>query len=88
MSGFGKRVDGPQGRRRSTREAVTLIGTAISRERGGSVLVEDLSLDGAKISGRVLPSPGEEILLQTDNLSLFGRIAWAQEDYRGIHFEE
>ncbi len=88
MSGFGKRVDGPLGRRRSTREAVALIGTAISRERAGSVLLEDLSLNGARISGRVLPPPGREILLQTDNLSLFGRIAWAQEDSRGIEFEE
>lgn len=88
MSRFGNRVDGPQGRRRSIREAVVLIGTAISREQAGSVLVEDLSLRGAKISGRVLPAPGQEILLQTEKLSLFGRIAWAQKDSCGVHFED
>ena len=50
MSGFGKRVDGPRGRRRIERQDVRLVGTATSLNDTRSVLVEDVSWTGAKRS--------------------------------------
>jgi hypothetical protein len=87
MSSFGKRVDGPGGRRRATRRQVTLLGSAITLQGSNSVIVEDLCPDGAKLIGRGLPEPGKEILLRTSKLRILGKITWAKKDERGVTFE-
>jgi len=86
MSGFGKRVDGPRGRRRIERQDVRLVGTATSLNDTRSVLVEDVSWTGAKIIGRGLPLPGKEVLIRTGERAIFGRVRWAKQDRRGIIF--
>jgi hypothetical protein len=87
MSCFGKRVDGPGGRRRASRSEVTILGSAVTLQGAKSVLVEDLCPTGAKLVGYDLPPPGTELLLRTDKLAVLGRVAWAASDYRGIVFE-
>ena len=88
MSGFGRRLDGPRGRRRAAREGVAYLGSAVSLDGSTSVLVEDLSSSGARVRGRGLPATGKQILIRTDRLSLFGRVAWAHDDHRGIIVDE
>jgi hypothetical protein len=88
VSNFGKRVDGPAGRRGVQRQEVTLLGSAMTLGGANSVIVEDLSSTGARVIGRCLPAVGEEILIRTDRVHLFGRVAWARNDYRGILFED
>lgn len=88
MSGFGKRIDGPTGRRRTARRAVSLLGSAVTLHGSRSVIVEDLCPKGARLVGRDLPEPGEEMLLRTSELAVLGQVAWARNDERGIIFVE
>ena len=88
MSSFGKRVDVPGGRRRVNRREVAILGSAMTLEGSNSVVVEDLGPSGAKLVGRHLPAPGKEILLRTSEIAVMGRIAWADNDHRGITFEQ
>lgn len=87
MSSFGKRVDVPGGRRRVTRRQVAILGSAMTLEGSKSVVVEDLGPTGAKLIGRKLPPPGNDILLRTAEHAILGRIAWADNDHRGIIFD-
>jgi hypothetical protein len=86
MSSFGKRVDGPGGRRRIKRRPVHIRGSAMSDEGSKAVVVEDLCLTGARLVGHDLPQPGEQILLRSGEREIRGRIAWAADDRRGIVF--
>jgi hypothetical protein len=88
MSGFGKRVDVPGGRRRVTRREVAILGSAMTLEGSKSVVVEDLGPSGARLVGRHLPPPGQEILLRTGELAILGRVAWARHDHRGVIFQD
>ena len=87
MSGFGKRVDVPGGRRRVKRRQVAILGSAMTLDGSQSVIVEDLSAQGARLVGRRLPPPGKEIMLRAGKHSVLGRIAWADRDRRGLIFD-
>jgi len=86
MAGFGKRIDGPGGRRRIKRKPVSIHGSAVAMDRSMCVLIEDLCLSGARVRGRELPSEGSELLLRSGNRVLLGRVAWERGDRRGIIF--
>ncbi|MFL6725326.1 MAG: hypothetical protein ACJ8FS_02285 [Sphingomicrobium sp.] len=86
MSSFGKRVDFPGGRRRIKRRPVRIFGSIETSQGLKLVVIKDLCLIGAKLAGRNLPGPGEEILLRAGERTIFGRIAWADKDRRGITF--
>lgn len=86
MSGFGKRIGVPGGRRRVSRRKVAILGSATTLEGSKSVVVEDLGSSSARLVGRHLPPPGKEVLLRTSELAVLGRIAWAEDDRRGIVF--
>jgi hypothetical protein len=88
VSLFGKRIDGPGGRRGSVRRQVGTLGTVVTIKGSTSVFVEDLCPEGARLLGRHLPEPGTEVLLRTAELAVLGRISWANDDRRGIVFEE
>ena len=88
MSGFMGRVSASHSRRHQRRQNVALIGSATCLDGAISVHVQDLSATGAKICGRRLPVPGKEILIRTEDLSLFGRVAWARDDQRGVIVED
>ena len=63
---------------------MSLVGTASSLEGSRSILIEDLSSAGARLFGRGLPAPGNDMLIRTDEFALFGRVAWAEHDRRGV----
>jgi len=86
MAGFGKRIDGPGGRRRIKRKPVSIHGSAVAMDRSMCVLIEDLCLSGARVRGRELPSEGSELLLRSGNRAILGRVAWERGDRRGIIF--
>lgn len=87
MSNFGRRVDGPAGRRRAQREAVVLAGSALTLGASRAVVVTDVSPTGAKLLGRVLPPQGSDVLLTVGTAELFGEIVWVARDECGIAFE-
>ena len=86
MAGFGKRVDGPGGRRRIRRKPVSIPGSASSMDGSSCIIIEDLCLTGARVLGRDLPVEGSEILVRSGDRAVLGRVAWAREDRRGIVF--
>ena len=62
MASFGKRVDGPGGRRRIRRRPVTIPASASSLTGSSCIIIEDMCLTGARVLGRDLPREGSEIL--------------------------
>ena len=87
MASFGRRVDGPTGRRRAKREEVVLAGSALTLGASRAVVVTDVSPTGAKLIGRRLPPAGTDVLLTVGSVELFGEIAWLGHDECGISFE-
>jgi len=88
MSSFGKRVDGPDGRRETARQATFVAGSAVALEGSHSIVVENISRNGLKLHGRDLPLTGKQILVWMEGLDILGSVVWAKFDERGIMFEE
>lgn len=88
MRTFGKRIDGPTGRRKSLREEVVLAGSALTLELTRPVVVTDVSAKGAKLIGRDLPGEGTHVLLTFGNVELFATVVWSGRDECGIEFDE
>lgn len=87
MANFGKRRDGPSGRRWLKRKRVGISAIAVFDDWSTQVLVKDLSLTGAKLLGRDLPSDTANLTLSVGERSLAGEIIWAEGDHRGISFD-
>jgi hypothetical protein len=85
MSSFGKRVDGPNGRRWLKRKRVGIAALVVSCGHSASVLIEDLSLTGAKLRGRELLA-GMRVNLKVGDRQLTGAVAWAKGDQAGLRF--
>ena len=86
MASFGKRADGPVGRRWLKRKRVGIAALVVSCGRSASVLIEDLSLTGARLRGRDL-LPGMKVVLKVGERRLPGAIAWAAGDQSGLRFD-
>jgi len=86
MASFGKRVDGPGGRRRIKRRPVSVHASVSGIDGSRCILIENLCLSGAGVLGRNLPPEGSEILVQSSGRALLGRVAWAHGDRCGIVF--
>jgi hypothetical protein len=87
MRGFGKRVDGLDGRRRAPRDKVVLAASALSIESSTAVVVTDVSTKGAKLLGKVLPSRGASVLISVGDVEFFAKVAWCARDECGVDFE-
>ena len=88
MPSFGKRIDGPEGRRRNVRQTVVLAASAVTLDRSRSVLVEDVSAQGAKLRGCDLPGSGAQILFRIGSDHVMASVAWRRRDECGITFDE
>jgi len=86
MSSFGKRVDGPNGRRWLKRKRVGIAASAVCRGHSATVLIENLSLTGARLKGCEL-LPGMKIALKVGDRKLSGVIAWAAGDRSGLRLD-
>ena len=85
---FGKRIDGPSGRRRIAREEVVLAGSAQTVRSSRPVVVTDVSSRGAKLEGREMNNLDAEVLLLVGATDLFANIAWSNRSECGITFDE
>ena len=88
MANFGKRIDGPTGRRGVLRDEVVLAGSALSLKSSRPVVVTDVSPEGAKLQGRELASLDPNVMVHVGNVDLFATIAWTLGDECGVTFEE
>lgn len=85
---FGKRIDGPAGRRHVLREEVVLAGSARSLKASRPVVVVDVSPTGAKLQGRDFASLDREVLISVGGMDLFAQVAWTTPRECGVTFEE
>jgi len=85
---FGKRIDGPSGRRHVLREEVILAGTARSLKSSRPVVVVDVSPTGAKLQGRDFASLDCQLLISVGGVDFFAQLAWATLRECGVTFEE
>ena len=75
-------------RRRSPREAVMLAGSAMSVTRSRSVVVADVSPRGARLGGRDLPAPGDDLLMVVGSQDRMGTVMWRSADKCGVRLDE
>ena len=75
-------------RRHEPREAVSLAGSALALGCSRSIIISDLSPDGAQIDARDLPPPGEDVLMVAGSQDAFAKIVWRTEEKCGIRFDE
>ena len=75
-------------RRHEAREEVALAGSALALGCSRSIVISDLSPDGARIDGRDMPPPGEDMLMVAGSQDAFARIVWRTDGKCGIRFDE
>jgi hypothetical protein len=75
-------------RRRSERDPVTLAGSAFGFARSRSVIISDLSQEGAQLDARDLPPAGEDLCLVVGAFDTMARVAWKAGDKCGVEFDE
>ena len=86
--GFGRRIDGPTGRRRAVRERTSLPVSLHSVDQSRVALLADVSESGCRIRGMGLPDTGRDLLLKVAGVELFGRIVWKADGERGVQFDQ
>jgi len=75
-------------RRRYPREGVMLAGSAMSVTRSRSVMVTDLSEMGARIGGRDLPAPGNDMLMVVGTQDRMGTVVWRTVEHCGVCLDQ
>ena len=75
-------------RRRFPRETVMLAGSAMSVTRSRSVMISDVSARGARLGGRDLPAPGDELLMVVGSQDRMGTVKWRSGDACGVCVDE
>lgn len=85
---FGRRKDGPAGRRRALRERMDLPVSLFSVDQSRVALLTDVSQSGCRLHGAGLPGVGQDVLLKAADVELFGRIVWKGDGERGVKFDE
>lgn len=75
-------------RRRFPREAVMLAGSAMSVTRSRSVMISDVSARGARLGGRDLPAPGDDLLMVVGSQDRMGTVKWRSGDACGVCVDE
>ena len=87
MSCLGKQIGTLCDRRTKQRRPIFVIGSAVSVQGSKSVVVEDVSVDGAKLRGRNLPKVGKQVLIWMEGLDVLGSVAWSKFGEGGVVFD-
>ncbi|MGE5562092.1 MAG: PilZ domain-containing protein [Bacillota bacterium] len=88
MPGFGRRIDGPGGRRRSVRENVVLAGSAFAIGSSQSVMIEDVGRAGAKLRAQRVEPVGRQLLVRIGTVEMLASVIWSRPEQCGIRFDE
>ena len=75
-------------RRASERESVVLAGSAFGLGRSRSIIVSDVSADGARLDARDMPAPGEDVLVVVGPFDGLAKVVWRTDDRCGVSFDE
>jgi len=84
---FGKRMDGPGGRRHAARAPVVLRGAMMTQCRAQSVILLDVSQTGARLKSADLPPTGQDVLVRIGPLEAFATVVWREPAECGVHFD-
>jgi len=87
-SSFGKRIDGPAGRRQTPREDLALEARVETVAGRHTAAMLDLSETGARLGGDDLPAAGDEAMVRVAGTALFGEVMWSSGDECGVRFDE
>jgi hypothetical protein len=87
MSDFGKRLDGPGGRRSTPRSQVLVSAALHTVGASRTVSVLDVSKTGAQLRSQLPLRLGQEIWLKIMRCDAFGRIVWVDEELCGVEFD-
>lgn len=88
MTSFGRRLDGPGGRRSGQRSRVHLPASLQALNTSRSVTLLDVSQDGARMT---VPEPmyrGQQVWLKVGQAQVFGTVRWMRENDCGIVFDD
>ena len=87
MAGFGKRLDGPGGRRAASRRpAFTATGImTVERSQVGYLL--DVSATGAKLDGGGGLCVGQSIWLKSGDIDVLADVVWSGPNICGVQFD-
>src|SRR5437764_2346628 len=75
-------------RRSSEREDVVLAGSAFGLGRSRSIIVSDLSSEGARLDARDMPAPGDDVLVVVGPFDGLATVVWRTDDRCGVSFDE
>ena len=87
MHDFGKRIDGPGGRRAAPRETVLLNAALMTLSVSRTATLLDVSKTGARARTAVPLFVGQEVWLKINPVDVFGTVAWIDSHECGILFE-
>lgn len=87
MTTFGKRQDGPGGRRAVPREPVLLNGALMTVGTSTTVTMLDVSQTGARIRIKEPPFLRQNVWLKINPADIFGTIIWIDGDECGLLFD-
>ena len=74
-------------RRRSPRQEVALAGSAFGVGRSRSVIISDLSAEGAQLNARDLPPENHDIFVVVGVFESLGTVIWRTAEKCGIAFD-
>lgn len=87
MAAFGKRLDGPGGRRRAARAPILMVAAMHTVGASRTVTVIDVSQDGARLRSSLPLRLGQQVWLKIPPADVFARIRWTDGDVYGVHFD-
>ncbi len=88
MRDFGRRLDGPGGRRAARREPVLLNAALLTLRASRPVTLVDVSKTGARLRVREPLSRGQQIWLKINPSDFFGTVVWVDGEECGVLFDD
>jgi len=65
-----------------------LAGSALAPTRSRSIIVYDVSPEGARLAGRDLPPAGDDLLVIVGSWDSLAKVVWQTDDGCGVLFED
>lgn len=88
MGTFGRRLDGPGGRRTADRERVLLSAAMLSVGASRTAIIRDVSKTGLKLEVKVPLKVGQNIWVKFHPFDLFGKVIWTDGSLCGVKLDE
>lgn len=85
---FGKRLDGPGGRRTAARGDVLLAAAMMTLSSSRSVILLDVSKTGARMRVREPLAQGQVVWIKAQPADIFGTVVWSRGRMCGMRFDE